>query len=410
MESVAIPDPPEEATTTWRYAYDTAGERVLAWRKGPTGRTAEARITLRDEGGAVLSDWLLTPNHDDPGLSYFGRARDYLYAGGRMVAQVDWGAAPIRRFAAADHLGSTRYLLSENPSNGTWAGEVLEFYPFGATEEGSADPDTTHLFTGHERDLGDYSSELDYMHARYYSPNLGRFVSVDPVGGLVGSSQSWNRYSYVMNNPIRLIDLDGLQAVDPVNRGMVEPLQFSLNTLIKRGVVTTQQLQTSNVKIKGTKYGASAGGNTQFGAGHDVAYPFDRISAGVIVQDGGNEMKANIGFPYESTPGSVKRRASYTNQRAGLALAVSILSGMNSGMSANKAERLALLNLAANLDNLGGVVTGNLVEAIGDRFAAVLSDSGLPQSRQDALAKKMESLLPDSDQLPWVDRPATNAD
>jgi len=49
----------------------------------------------------------------------------------------------------------------------------------------------------------------DYMHARYYSPNLGRFLSVDPIGGTVGSSQSWNRYSYVLNNPLSLIDPDG---------------------------------------------------------------------------------------------------------------------------------------------------------------------------------------------------------
>jgi len=47
------------------------------------------------------------------------------------------------------------------------------------------------------------------MHARYYSPNLGRFLSVDPIGGTVGSSQSWNRYSYVLNNPLSLIDPDG---------------------------------------------------------------------------------------------------------------------------------------------------------------------------------------------------------
>jgi uncharacterized protein RhaS with RHS repeats len=51
------------------------------------------------------------------------------------------------------------------------------------------------------------------MHARYYSPNLGRFLSVDPVGGTVGSSQSWNRYSYVRNNPIRSTDPTGKQTV-----------------------------------------------------------------------------------------------------------------------------------------------------------------------------------------------------
>lgn len=47
------------------------------------------------------------------------------------------------------------------------------------------------------------------MHARYYSPNLGRFVSVDPIGGRIGSSQSWNRYAYVQNNPLKFTDPEG---------------------------------------------------------------------------------------------------------------------------------------------------------------------------------------------------------
>jgi len=49
----------------------------------------------------------------------------------------------------------------------------------------------------------------DYMHARYYNPGIGRFLSVDPVGGTVGSSQSWNRYSYVLNNPLVYVDPSG---------------------------------------------------------------------------------------------------------------------------------------------------------------------------------------------------------
>jgi RHS repeat-associated protein len=53
----------------------------------------------------------------------------------------------------------------------------------------------------------------DDMQARYYSPNLGRFMSVDPVGGTVGSSQSWNRYSYVENNPIGMVDPSGQSGI-----------------------------------------------------------------------------------------------------------------------------------------------------------------------------------------------------
>jgi RHS repeat-associated protein len=70
-------------------------------------------------------------------------------------------------------------------------------------------PPTTHLYTGHERDLGETSTELDYMHARYYSYNLGRFTSIDPSRGTVGSSQSWNRYSYVLNKPLNMVDPTG---------------------------------------------------------------------------------------------------------------------------------------------------------------------------------------------------------
>jgi RHS repeat-associated protein len=49
------------------------------------------------------------------------------------------------------------------------------------------------------------------MHARYYDPLMGRFVSVDPtwVSADLGKPQTWNRYSYVLNNPISNIDPDG---------------------------------------------------------------------------------------------------------------------------------------------------------------------------------------------------------
>jgi hypothetical protein len=54
-----------------------------------------------------------------------------------------------------------------------------------------------------------FVKSTEIMHARYFSPILGRFLSVDPVGGDVGSSQSWNRYTYVLNNPLVLIDPNG---------------------------------------------------------------------------------------------------------------------------------------------------------------------------------------------------------
>lgn len=51
---------------------------------------------------------------------------------------------------------------------------------------------------------------LDYMHARYCSPELGRFASVDPINSASPTRpQSWNRYSYAIDNPVKFRDPDG---------------------------------------------------------------------------------------------------------------------------------------------------------------------------------------------------------
>jgi RHS repeat-associated protein len=63
-------------------------------------------------------------------------------------------------------------------------------------------------FTGKERDS---ESGLDYFGARYYGSALGRFTSPDPskLSVLPSFPQTWNRYSYVYNNPLALRDSNG---------------------------------------------------------------------------------------------------------------------------------------------------------------------------------------------------------
>ena len=108
-----------------------------------------------------------------------------------------------------DHLGSSRYLMDR-------CGSCIaqhKFLPFGEEATGSSDDGERMRFTGHERDLknpANATDDLDYMHARYYNPNLARFISVDPVGGKPELPQSWNGYSYVRNSPIGFVDPDGM--------------------------------------------------------------------------------------------------------------------------------------------------------------------------------------------------------
>jgi RHS repeat-associated protein len=95
-------------------------------------------------------------------------------------------------------------------------------------------------FTGHDREYYgilnvDNNDYIDYMHARYYNPNQGRFLSVDPVldaKAALRNPQSWNRYAYVVNNPLRYTDPTGkliwLMGTNDNKKAMLEALRAQL--------------------------------------------------------------------------------------------------------------------------------------------------------------------------------------
>jgi len=101
-----------------------------------------------------------------------------------------------------DHLGSLR-LITDEAGHG---GVRHDYFPFGEEILPMADFGT-HMFTGHERDK---ETGLDYMLARYYGSSLSRFLSTDPGDDTyLDAPQSWNKYSYVRNNPVNATDPNG---------------------------------------------------------------------------------------------------------------------------------------------------------------------------------------------------------
>jgi len=99
-----------------------------------------------------------------------------------------------------DALGST--LALTNSSGATTAS--YSYSPYGLASKTGTD-DTPFRFAGRE---DDGASNLDYYRARYYSPQLGRFMSEDPLGIVAGP----NNYAYVLGNPISHVDPFGLWA------------------------------------------------------------------------------------------------------------------------------------------------------------------------------------------------------
>ena len=79
--------------------------------------------------------------------------------------------------------------------------------------DASLDSQTSQKFTGQIRDE---ETRLDYFGARYFSGPEGRFLSPDPLlaSGTIYNPQSWNRYIYALDNPLKYIDPTGLYVCD----------------------------------------------------------------------------------------------------------------------------------------------------------------------------------------------------
>jgi RHS repeat-associated protein len=109
-------------------------------------------------------------------------------------------------------LGSVRALSND-------AGQVVATYTydaFGALRHQTDGAGNPFTFTGEQVD-GEIG--LAYLRARYYDPAVGRFVSQDPWPALADAPQSVNRYAYVANNPVNVVDPSGALNLKQVGQG-----------------------------------------------------------------------------------------------------------------------------------------------------------------------------------------------
>ena len=99
------------------------------------------------------------------------------------------------------------------------------------------DYSTRYKFNGKEQDE---ATGFYYYGARYYEPSLSRWLSTDP---LAEKYQDFSPYNYTLNNPINLVDPDGMQVGDPVN---------GIKVLISKGTFSTKQFVEEDYKREQT--------------------------------------------------------------------------------------------------------------------------------------------------------------
>jgi RHS repeat-associated protein len=124
-----------------------------------------------------------------------------------------------------DSLGSSNLTTDGSATEVSRSG----YKPFGENYLPTGTMPTDKKFTGQRLD----STGLYYYGARYYDPEIGRFISADTVVPSPTNPQSLNRYSYCLNNPLKMVDPSGHWPWDSIVQFAAQTWNNAVNTVVE---------------------------------------------------------------------------------------------------------------------------------------------------------------------------------
>ncbi len=166
-----------------RYGYDADGLRV--------------EKTVPGSSGSEVTRWVYGPDGNVVLEQGGSCRREYVYAEGKLLGYWELrGTEEQKYYTLTDQVGS---VVSTTDESGVEVSK-RDYLAFGteAGTEGTAE--TVALYTGKE---WDEEAGLYYYNARWYDPELGRFISEDPV------KDQANWYAYCGNCPLVYVDPTG---------------------------------------------------------------------------------------------------------------------------------------------------------------------------------------------------------
>jgi RHS repeat-associated protein len=307
------------------YGYDLAGHRngvtgSLAHTGLPNavgGAAYNANNQLTQWGSAALTYDANGNTLNDGANAYSWNARNQLTAMGAMTFQYDGLGRRIKNGRGTNFLydgmnvvqeqsngtptanllsGGVDEVFLRSDSTGTWSfltdglgstvaltdsiGTVQTQYTyesFGNTTVTGAASSNSFQYTGREND----GSGLYYYRARYYNPNIGRFLSEDPIRFTAGI----DFYAYTLNDPIRGRDPSGLWF------GLDDLITSGLGALSGVGGQAISDLLSGKLSSWCTYVGAAVGGAV---AGEVLDYTLNPWLAGAAGGAAGNLTKQSL--------------------------------------------------------------------------------------------------------------------
>jgi RHS repeat-associated protein len=197
------------------YRYDATGKKITTTRKTSSSSTAEIQHCL---GGIEYKQQVGISNYRLEAI-YHPEGRLY----NTNITNLSLSTIAFRNeFCIKDHLGNTRLTFADKNNNGQIdvTSEILQenhYYPFGMNMGGPwmndlAANDKLYQYNGKQLESFGGLGCNDYG-ARWYDASVGRWSSVDP---LADKYPGWSSYNYTLNNPMNMVDPDGMEATGDI--------------------------------------------------------------------------------------------------------------------------------------------------------------------------------------------------
>ena len=226
----------DRGETTDTYTYDLNGSMTCRYESGSyykqdfSVENRLSQVTERSNSctGTVLATWTFTYDGDGTRVKQVYTEGEstlitYYFFGGAYEVRDDGSTQTVLKYYAisgmtvamyvgenlqyilTDHLGSV--IAVTDASGDLLNGQEERYLPFGTPRSDLGAISQTDYGYTFQRDLPGMGL-MDYR-ARFYDPLLGRFIQPDSIVPSVSNPQAFNRYSYVLNQPVNFNDPTG---------------------------------------------------------------------------------------------------------------------------------------------------------------------------------------------------------
>ncbi|MDQ0156473.1 RHS repeat domain-containing protein [Anoxybacillus andreesenii] len=206
-----------------KYVYDANGNLQSDGNRTYEYNEFDQLVKIKDSTGKTLAEYSYdeegrrVSSNDSHGKTF------YTYNGNQVLYEEDENKNVIKGYTYDDdghpltmfYKGITYYYLTNYRGDvlamTDESGRIVASYTYDAwgnilTQSGEMAEINPYRYAGYRYDD---DTKLYYLMARYYNPENGVFLSLDPVRGDLMEPQTLNGYNYANNNPIMNIDPDG---------------------------------------------------------------------------------------------------------------------------------------------------------------------------------------------------------